>query len=76
MKELLSIYVEKRQSGGRNSQKGVACPISPSMGSIFVGRGRGISAGLANQLGRRFRVNTKLVRGVIGYIGYLRPIII
>ena len=76
MKELPSIYVEKRQSGGRNSQKGVACPISPSVGSIFVGRVRVISGGLANQLGRRFGESTKLLSGVIGYIDYLRPMII
>ena len=35
-----------------------------------------MSGGLANQLGRRFGANTKLVHGVIGYIDYLRPMII
>ena len=37
---------------------------------------RVMSGGLANQLGRRFGANTKLVHGVIGYIDYLRPMII
>ena len=40
----------------------------PPTGPRFVGRGRVISGGLANQLGRRFGANTKLVRGVIGTI--------
>ena len=35
-----------------------------------------MSGGLANQLGRRFGANTKLVHEVIGYIDYLRPMII
>ena len=40
----------------------------PPTGPSFVGRGRVISGGLANQLGRRSEANTKLVRGVIGSI--------
>ena len=40
----------------------------PPTGPSFAGRGRVISGGLANQPGRRFGANTKLVRGVIGPI--------
>ena len=40
----------------------------PPTGPSFAGRGRVISGGLANQLGRRFEANKKLVRGVIGPI--------
>ena len=61
LRNYLSIYVEKRQNDGRNSQKG-----SPSNGAEFCGEGTGNLGGLANQLGRRFGANTKLVRGVIG----------
>ena len=45
----------------------------PPTGPSFVWRGGVILGGLANQLGRRFGANTKLVRGVID--PYLRPMI-
>ena len=47
---------------------GFACPIPPSMGQFFAGRGRVISGHLANWFGNRFGTNTKLLRGVIGPI--------
>ena len=40
----------------------------PPTGPSFVGRGQVMSGGLANQLGRQFGANTKLLRGVIGSI--------
>ena len=49
--------------------EGFACPISPSMGPIFAGRGRVISSRRANKaFGSRFGTNTKLLRGVFGPI--------
>ena len=44
----------------------LACPIPPSNGAAFVGRGRVISGRLANRFGNLFATNTKLLRGVIG----------
>ena len=45
-----------------------ACPIPPSMGPIFAGRGQIISGHLANRIGSRLGMNTKLFSRVIGPI--------
>ena len=42
--------------------EGFACPIPPSMGPNFAGRGWVISGRLVNRFGSRFGTNTKLLR--------------
>ena len=58
----------KKTKWGMELPEGFACPIPPSMGQFFAGRGRVISGLLANWFGSRFGTNTKLLRVVIGPI--------
>ena len=48
--------------------EGLACPIPPSVGPIFAGRGRVISGRRTNTFASRFATTTKLLRGVFGPI--------
>ena len=59
-----ALSVEKRQNGGRLSQKALAVPL-PLQRSRFL---RAISGRLANRFESRFWKNPKLLRGVIGPI--------
>ena len=59
-----ALSVEKRQNGGRLSQKALGVPL-PLQRSRFL---RAISGRLANRFGSRFWKNPKLLRGVIGPI--------
>ena len=65
--ELPSIYVEKIQNGGCNSQKSFRVPFLLQW-TDFWREGRVISCCLANRFGSPFGTNTKLLRGVIGSI--------
>ena len=65
---ILSEVCQKRQKWRTELPEGFACPIPPSMGPIFAGRGRVISGRRANKFGSRFGKNTKLLRGVFGPI--------
>ena len=59
-----ALSVEKRQNGGRLSQKALGVPL-PLQRSRFL---RAISGRLANRFGSRFWKNPKLLRGVFGPI--------
>ena len=59
-----ALSVEKRQNGGRLSQKALAVPL-PLQRSRFL---RAISGRLGNRFESRFWKNPKLLRGVIGPI--------
>ena len=59
-----ALSVEKRQNGGRLSQKALGVPL-PLQRSRFL---RAISGRLANRFGSRFWKNPKLLRGVTGPI--------
>ena len=59
-----ALSVEKRQNGGRLSQKALGVPL-PLQRSRFL---RAISGRLGNRFGSPFWKNPKLLRGVIGPI--------
>ena len=65
---ILSEVCQKRQNGGRNSQKALRVPFPFQWGRFLKGRGRVISGRRANTFGSRFGTNTKLLRGVFGPI--------
>ena len=68
---LSSIYVQKRQNGGRNFQRALRVPFIPSSMGRFCGwgwRGQVISGRLANSFESGFEKDKKLLRGVIGHI--------
>lgn len=66
-KQILSLS-KKRQKWRTELPEDFAHPIPPSMGPIFEGRGQVISGHLANRIGRRLGMNTKLIFRVIGPI--------
>ena len=66
-KQILSMS-KKKTKWRTELPEDFACPIPPSMGPIFEGRGQVISGHLANRIGSRLRMNTKLIFRVIGPI--------
>ena len=57
---VLSPSEKKRQKWKTAHPEGAAYPTPPSVGPIFVGRGRVISGRLANRFGSRFGTKTNL----------------
>ena len=66
--EANSFYVKKKTKWRTELPEDFACPIPPSVGPIFAGRGQVISGHLANRIESRLGMNTTLFFRVIGPI--------